>query len=152
MSQYMSIALNFLLIALPGALAGNLIVHNQCIFEIWCGSAANDGTFTPAIHVDAGGFYTSPRPAIPGARGVVVKCGLDSNIQQPYQLEVAQDADTRLWIDLSDLNGHPFQAYHRHAEVPGTNCILDCPGGVTTCEWPDQLACYSTQDVVLTIC
>ncbi|KAI1737455.1 hypothetical protein F4680DRAFT_450999 [Xylaria scruposa] len=124
MSQYISITLLSLLITLPVALAGNLIVHNQCTFEMWCGSAANDGTFTPAVHVDAGSLYTSPQPPIPGARGVVVKCGLNSNIQEPYQLEVAQDADTRLWIDLSDLNGHPFQAYHRHAEIPGVSSIF----------------------------
>ncbi|KAI1758122.1 hypothetical protein F4782DRAFT_524821 [Xylaria castorea] len=119
MFQYAFITLLSLLITLPGTLAGNLIVHNQCDFAMWCGSAANDGTFTPAVQVYSGGFYTSPQPAVPGAKGVVIKCAHESNIQQPYQLEVAQDADTRTWLDLSNLNGNPFQAYHRHAEIAG---------------------------------
>ncbi|KAI0459179.1 hypothetical protein F5B21DRAFT_499804 [Xylaria acuta] len=152
MFQSVFITLLFLFAALPETLAGNLIVHNQCQFAMWCGSAANDGTFTPAVQVYQGGYYTSPQPARPGAPGVVVKCGRDSNILEPYQLEVAQDADTRTWLDLSDLDGHPFKAYHRHAEIAGTNCVLDCQPGETACEWPYALDCYTTQDVVMTLC
>ncbi|KAI0483604.1 hypothetical protein F4859DRAFT_528958 [Xylaria cf. heliscus] len=120
MFQSILTTLLFLFASLPAILAGNLIVHNQCQFTMWCGSAANDGSFTPAVQVYAGGYYTSPQPAVPGEKGVVVKCGLESNILEPYQLEVAQDADTRTWLDLSDLNGRPFQAYRRYAEIAGT--------------------------------
>ncbi|RYC56310.1 hypothetical protein CHU98_g9901 [Xylaria longipes] len=114
------IALLALLITLPETMAANLIVHNQCQFAMWCGSAANDGTFTPTVQVYPGGYYTSPQPALAGGKGVVVKCGHESNILEPYQLEVAQDADTRTWLDLSDLNGRPYQGYHRRAEIAGT--------------------------------
>ncbi|KAI0443499.1 hypothetical protein F4803DRAFT_550119 [Xylaria telfairii] len=120
MFQSILVALFPVLIALPQTLAGNLIVHNQCDFEIWCGSAANDGTFTPAALVHMGQAYVSPQPAVPGEKGVVVKCGRRSDLGEPYQLEVAQDADSRTWFDLSSLDGRPFERYKRHAEILGT--------------------------------
>ncbi|KAH8160081.1 hypothetical protein CIB48_g8164 [Xylaria polymorpha] len=178
MFQSIFIALIAVIITLPQILAGNLVVNNRCEFEIWCGSAANDGTFTPAAKVYMGQVYVSPQPAVPGEKGVVVKCGRRSDLREPYQLEVAQDADTRTWFDLSNLDGRPFERYKRHAEIVGvsdffstsaedrseieydgltfdyskTNCVLDCAAGEIGCEWPHELNCYSTKDVVLTLC
>ncbi|KAI0200940.1 hypothetical protein F4808DRAFT_460447 [Astrocystis sublimbata] len=135
-----------------GISAVNLVVNNKCHFDAWCGSAANDGTFTPAVLVKSWGSYLSPQPAHPGVHGVVVKCGLDSSLHEPYQLEVTQDKDMRTWFDLSNLNGSPFHRWNRHAEMPGTKCVLDCKPGQTDCEWPYQLDCYTSQDVILTLC
>ncbi|GAP88420.1 hypothetical protein SAMD00023353_2900980 [Rosellinia necatrix] len=145
------IALTLLFALLPQALAGNLIVHNKCHFNIWCAGAKNDRTATPAYKVRAGHKFTSPSPAHDDNVGAVLKCSLASDLSSPYQLEVAV-LEGRSFIDLSALDGHPFLAYHRHAEVRKGGCILDCPPGVQTCEWPEAVDCATAGDAIMTLC
>ncbi|KAH9906055.1 hypothetical protein F4778DRAFT_728633 [Xylariomycetidae sp. FL2044] len=137
-----------LLVAVPGTLAGNLIVRNNLGFTIWCGAADNQGASSPVVAVPSGAGYTSPLPAMEG--GAVLKCADNPGYRPVYQFEVAT-TNGRTWMDLSSLDGSPFLGYHRHAEVPGTSCVLDCPAGSTACEWPVMVDCASTADAIMTL-
>ncbi|KAI1437065.1 hypothetical protein GGR50DRAFT_692562 [Xylaria sp. CBS 124048] len=142
-----------ILSVLPRALAGNIVIHNQCTFAMWCGAAKNDGTFTPSLQVVPGQSYLSPKPA--GNReniGVVVKCGMDAHLLQPWQVEMNVATDGVTYLDLSSIDGSPFLAYHRHAEIPGTTCVIDCPPWTSDCDYPYNVVCHSQGDLSVTIC
>ncbi|KAJ8120756.1 hypothetical protein ONZ43_g2621 [Nemania bipapillata] len=151
----MKTILGFLSIAglavLPQALAGNLIAFNGCPFQIYCASAKNDRSFTETVPVAPGETYWSPKPAYNDNIGSVVKCALSPTLRPVYQLELAVQ-DGRSWLDLSHVDGSPFLGYHRHAEIAGTSCVLDCPAGTEACEYPVQVDCQSEGDVVMTLC
>ncbi|KAI2636620.1 hypothetical protein GGS21DRAFT_489375 [Xylaria nigripes] len=145
-------ALLLLLSLLPRALAGNMIAHNQCAFDVWCSAAKNDGTFSPSVPVSPGQSYLSPKPANTDNIGVVVKCGMDARLLQPWQVEMNVDLSGTTWLDLSAIDGSPFAAYHRRVEIPGTACAVNCPAGASQCEWPYMVNCQSTGDLSIFLC
>ncbi|KAI1118411.1 hypothetical protein F5Y14DRAFT_263783 [Nemania sp. NC0429] len=151
MSRLISIAAFAVLAALPQAFAGNLLVDNSCEFSIFCAGAKNDGTFTEVVEVGGGEVLQSLKPANNDNIGAVLKCGLDNTLQNVYQMEMAV-RDGKTWLDLSSLDGSPFVAYRRRAEIPGTTCALDCQAGQTNCEWPTSVDCISDGDAILTLC
>ncbi|KAI1190858.1 hypothetical protein F5B17DRAFT_427145 [Nemania serpens] len=151
MTRSISIATLSFLAALPQVFAGNLLVDNSCDFSIYCAGAKNDGTFTEVVHVAAGDILQSLKPANNDNVGAVLKCALDQSLETVYQMEMAV-RDGKTWLDLSSLDGAPFVAYHRHAEIPGTTCTLDCAAGETACEWPTSVDCISNGDAILTLC
>ncbi|KAI1413402.1 hypothetical protein F5Y13DRAFT_189311 [Hypoxylon sp. FL1857] len=138
------------LVAAPVVLGSELYIQNNCGFTMYCGAAKNDGTSSSSVQVGNGGTYHSPLPANNDNIGSVLKCATNSGLQQPFQMELAVQ-NGRAWLDLSALDGDPFVGYHRHAELAG-QCVLDCPGGATACEWPIQADCASQEDAWLTIC
>ncbi|KAI1175883.1 hypothetical protein F4777DRAFT_578493 [Nemania sp. FL0916] len=137
--------------AVPQALAGQMFAYNGCDFEIWCAGAKNDNTFSETVRVRPGEKYLSPKPALNDNIGTVVKCSLNPSLYPVYQLEVAV-SERRSWMDLSSIDGTPFQQYHRHAEIDGTACIIDCPPGTSECEWPFGVDCLSEGDVIMSLC
>ncbi|KAI1139179.1 hypothetical protein F5Y05DRAFT_424845 [Hypoxylon sp. FL0543] len=138
------------LAAVPVVLGSTLHVQNNCEFPIHCGAAKNDGTSSPSVEVGKGGTYHSPLAANNDNIGSVLKCATNAGLLQPFQMELAVQ-NGRSWFDLSALDGDPFVGYRRHAELAG-QCLLDCPGGSTTCEWPVQVDCASQEDAWLTYC
>lgn len=120
MARFISVAAISVLAALPQAFAGNLIIDNSCDFSIYCAGAKNDGTFTEVIRVAAGEALQSLKPANNDNIGAVLKCGMDDTLESVYQMEMAV-RDGKTWLDLSALDGSPFVAYHRHAEIPGVS-------------------------------
>ncbi|KAI1464935.1 uncharacterized protein F4812DRAFT_441020 [Daldinia caldariorum] len=116
-------------------MAGNLLVQNNCKFDIWCSAAKNDGSSRDSVRVPAGNHYTSPLPANNDNIGSVLKCTDTSGSKKVFQEELAVQ-NGRSWFDLSAIDGDPFINYHRHAEISG-QCVLDCP---------------TTQDAVMTLC
>ncbi|KAI1865018.1 uncharacterized protein JN550_008564 [Neoarthrinium moseri] len=147
----------FLTVTLPffihSVLGGYLNVQNSCSFAIFCQGAKGDGTDTgAATSVGAGSSWTSPLAANDDNIGATLKCSLSSTLSSPYQLEMAVAAG-RSWLDLSRVDGAPFEAFHRSAEWPGTSCpVLDCPAGSSACEWPTQIDCATTADVWMYLC
>ncbi|KAI0408460.1 hypothetical protein F4802DRAFT_594394 [Xylaria palmicola] len=148
---HFAVPLVLLLGALPGTYAGNLIAQNNCNFPIWCGAAKNDGTFSPSVQVPAGGQYLSPKPAYNDNVGAVAKCGMTPGLLEPYQLELAVK-DGRSWLDLSSITAAPFKPFHRHAEIAGTECVLDCQPWQGECEYPTSVDCQSMGDAIMTLC
>ncbi|KAI8624331.1 hypothetical protein F5Y19DRAFT_480709 [Xylariaceae sp. FL1651] len=141
-----------LLAILPQALAGSLRVHNTCSFDIWCDGAKNDGKPpSPAVKVSSGQTYVSPKRANNDNIGAVLKCGTTKALPNPYQMEIAVDKGIS-YLDLSAIDGDPFLSHHRHAAIPGTSCVLDCPAGSTACEYPKTVTCKSQGEVTLTLC
>ncbi|KAI1353793.1 hypothetical protein F5Y01DRAFT_322593 [Xylaria sp. FL0043] len=133
------------------ALAGWLLAKNDCGFNIWCAGAKNDGTFTQISEVLPGQLYRSDLRANNDNIGAVVKCALNNDIQQPYQLEVAVEHGNT-WLDLSAIDGDPFLQYHRRAEVKGGLCAVDCPPGSHVCEYPVTMKCQTQDDATLYLC
>ncbi|KAI0381470.1 hypothetical protein F5Y04DRAFT_280999 [Hypomontagnella monticulosa] len=149
MSKFLKLAA-VALATIPTALAGNLVVHNGCGFDIWCSGAKNDGNFSPLVVVGGnGGVFFSPLIAENDNIGSVLKCST-SNGGQVFQLELTVQ-DGRSWMDLSALDGDPFFSFHRHAEISG-QCVVDCPAGTTVCEWPVQVDCFTAEDSWLSLC
>ncbi|KAI3333931.1 hypothetical protein F4824DRAFT_502633 [Ustulina deusta] len=107
---------------LPQTFAKWLIAKNECPFEIWCAGAKNDRTFTPSSLVLPGQMYWSQLTADNDNIGAVLKCALNPQVQQPYQMEVNVQYGLS-WLDLSAIDGDPFLAYHRHAEINWTETI-----------------------------
>ncbi|KAI1399180.1 hypothetical protein F4819DRAFT_488850 [Hypoxylon fuscum] len=137
--------------ALPTALGSNLFVHNNCPFDVWCGSAKNDGASRPSVLVNGGGgTYQSPLPAEDDNVGSVLKCSRNPGLGQPFQMELAVQ-DGRSWFDLSAIDGDPFLDFPRHADIAG-QCTLDCPPGSTACEYPVQVDCATMEDAWLHLC
>lgn len=126
MTRSISIATLSFLAALPQVFAGNLLVDNSCDFSIYCAGAKNDGTFTEVVHVAAGDILQSLKPANNDNVGAVLKCALDQSLETVYQMEMAV-RDGKTWLDLSSLDGAPFVAYHRHAEIPGVSALFFSP-------------------------
>ncbi|KAI1263666.1 hypothetical protein F5Y18DRAFT_428946 [Xylariaceae sp. FL1019] len=139
------------LVIAPQALAGDLRVQNHCSFAIWCAGAKNDGTAEASHQIGSGGSYTSSKPANNDNIGAVLKCGTDSRLAHPYQMEMAVQNGVS-YLDLSAIDGDPFLSYHRHAEIPGTSCVLDCLAGSTDCEWPRLVTCKGQDDATLFLC
>ncbi|KAI8964170.1 hypothetical protein F5Y11DRAFT_112223 [Daldinia sp. FL1419] len=138
------------LLAAPAVMASNLIVQNNCNFNLFCFAAKNDGTSSKSVKVSAGNHYQSPLPANDDNIGSVLKCTNTQGSRKVLQAELAVQ-NGHSWFDISALDGDPFLSHHRHAELAG-QCVLDCPAGSTSCYWPVQVDCYSTDDAVLTIC
>ncbi|KAI1385793.1 uncharacterized protein F4822DRAFT_432651 [Hypoxylon trugodes] len=137
-----------LLAALPAAIASSLNVQNNCDFGIQCSAAKNDGSSSPPVEVNGnGGTYSSPLLANDDNVGTVLKCGISGPV---FQMELDLQ-NGRSWLDLSALDGDPFLPYHRHVELAG-QCVIDCPATSTTCEWPLQVDCSSSEDGWLTLC
>ncbi|GAW13944.1 hypothetical protein ANO14919_033360 [Xylariales sp. No.14919] len=120
MARILGFAALSLLAALPPALGGSLRVYNSCNFKFWCSSAKNDGTSTATTEVLPGQWYTAEKQADNDNIGAVLKCALNSYNGEPYQVELAVQ-NGKSWLDLSAVDGHPFLAYHRHAEIPGVS-------------------------------
>ncbi|KAI1770210.1 hypothetical protein F4818DRAFT_446506 [Hypoxylon cercidicola] len=137
--------------ALPTVLGGNLIAVNNCPFEVWCYAAKNDGTSAPSVQVGGnGGMYQSPLPALDDNVGSVLKCSMNPDLGQPFQMELAVQ-DGRSWFDLSAIDGDPFLQYQRHADVAG-QCVLHCDPGSSSCEYPVQVDCATTEDAWMSLC
>ncbi|KAI0097270.1 hypothetical protein GGR51DRAFT_566714 [Nemania sp. FL0031] len=151
MPNYLSLIGLSLLAAFPQAYAGNLLVYNACPFQIWCASAKNDASFSETIPVAAGGTYLSPKPAMNDNIGAVVKCALNPSLHPVYQLELAVK-DGRSWLDLSHEDGSPFLGHHRHAQIDGSECTIDCQPGESNCDYPTSVDCFSQGDAVMTLC
>ncbi|KAI1268086.1 hypothetical protein F5Y18DRAFT_377377 [Xylariaceae sp. FL1019] len=107
---------------MPTALAGTLSVVNSCSFAIYCGGANNNGDDTPTFYVPAGTSWTSTLTAPNNNVGVALKCATNPGLLNPYQMEIAIQ-NGRAWLDLSAVDGDPFLAYHRHAEIPGVRVL-----------------------------
>lgn len=139
------------LAAVPSALGSTLNVQNNCPFQIFCGAAKNDGTFSPSVPVPGGGHrWTSPLPANDDNIGSVLKCANNAGLAKPFQMELALQ-NGHSWFDLSALDGDPFIGVSRHAEIAG-QCVLDCPPGSVACEWPIQPDCQTSENAWLTLC
>ncbi|KAI0477762.1 hypothetical protein GGR56DRAFT_674104 [Xylariaceae sp. FL0804] len=158
MVNVLRLAAAALLPALPSVvLGGDLVVDNQCAFEIYCFGTASPGDGNPAetgptVAVPAGTFYTSPYPAQDNNVGVNLKCGATAALPSPYILEVTVDQGVS-YVDLSAIAGDAFVGYTRSAEVVGSSCgTLDCAPGATGCEYPTLLVCASTANVRMTLC
>ncbi|KAF3067230.1 hypothetical protein GL218_08569 [Daldinia childiae] len=138
------------LLTAPAVIASDLIVQNNCNFHVWCSAAKNDGSSSASVKVHAGRHYTSPLPAYNDNVGSVLKCTDVSGSLSVFQAELAVQ-NGRSWFDLSAIDGDPFLPHHRHAELAG-QCVLDCPPGSTSCYYPVQVDCATTESAVLTIC
>ncbi|OTB03264.1 hypothetical protein M426DRAFT_24048 [Hypoxylon sp. CI-4A] len=139
------------LAALPVAQCSDLFVLNNCNFNIFCAGAKNDGTSTVSTAVKGnGGTYKSPLLANDDNIGSVLKCSKNADMSKPFQMELAVQ-NGRSWFDLSAEDADPFVTYHRHAEIAG-QCVLDCPPGSTSCEYPVQPDCLTTEDAWMTLC
>lgn len=138
------------LLAAPTVLASDIIVQNNCKFNVWCSAAKNDGASSALVKVKAGRHYKSPLPAYNDNVGSVLKCTDVSGSRKVFQVELAVQ-NGRSWFDLSAIDGDPFLSHHRHAELAG-QCVIDCPAGSTSCYYPLQVDCASTENAVLTIC
>ncbi|KAI0968212.1 hypothetical protein F4678DRAFT_464719 [Xylaria arbuscula] len=137
----------------PQAYSKFLIAKNDCGFEVYCAGAKNNGAFSPITKVLPGQWYQSPLSADNDNIGAVLKCDIDPALQKPFQLELNVQYG-KSWVDLSAIDGDPFLPYHRHAELDGGLCSVDCPPGVAgDCEWPNvQPTCMTTGDATLYIC
>ncbi|KAK5626400.1 hypothetical protein RRF57_002115 [Xylaria bambusicola] len=142
--------LSLLFLATPAS-AAVLKALNLCPFEIYCGGAKNDGTFSNTTKVPSGALYRSPLQANNDNIGTVLKCALNDQLQQPFQMEVNIQFGIT-WFDLSAVDGDPFLAYHRYAEVDSGLCPLDCPPYTKNCEWPVQLTCLTMNDSTMYLC
>ncbi|KAI1476068.1 hypothetical protein F4774DRAFT_394555 [Daldinia eschscholtzii] len=142
--------LSLALLCAPSAMAGNIIVQNNCKFDVWCDAAKNDGSSSPSVQVRAGRHYTSPLPAHNDNVGSVLKCSNAAKSRKVFQAELAVQ-NGRSWFDLSAIDGDPFLSHHRHAELAG-ECVLDCPPKSTACYYPVQVDCHTTRDAVMTLC
>ncbi|KAI0434176.1 hypothetical protein F5Y09DRAFT_357521 [Xylaria sp. FL1042] len=151
MPKFLQLAVISCLCLSQQAFAGWLFAKNECSFEVWCAGAKNDGTFTEIRKVLPGQLYRSDLPAQNNNIGTVVKCAMNDAIHQPYQLEVNVE-NGLTWLDLSSIDGNPFLGYHRHAEVNGGLCALDCPPGSTACEYPVTMTCKTQADATLYLC
>ncbi|KAI0506088.1 hypothetical protein F5B22DRAFT_651137 [Xylaria bambusicola] len=151
MPRVLNLAALCLLSLAPPASAAYLKVLNLCPFEIYCGGAKNDGTFSPTVQVRSGQLYQSPLPANNDNIGAVLKCALNEQIQGPFQMELNLELG-KAWFDLSAVDGDPFLAYHRYAEIDGGLCPLDCPPYTKDCEWPAFQTCMTTNDATMYLC
>ncbi|KAF2972893.1 hypothetical protein GQX73_g738 [Xylaria multiplex] len=110
------------LAALPQVLGGYLQAYNSCKFTIWCSGAKNGGFFTSVSEVAPGTWYRSDLEAT-GDVGAVLKCALNPNNREPFQIELNVDNKGMSWLDISAIDGDPFLKYHRRAEIPGVTGI-----------------------------
>ncbi|KAI1657048.1 hypothetical protein F4813DRAFT_396576 [Daldinia decipiens] len=138
------------LLAAPAVMASDIIVQNNCKFDVWCDAAKNDGSSSPSVKVHAGRHYKSPLPANNDNVGSVLKCTNVAGSRKVFQAELAVQHG-RSWFDLSAIDGDPFLSHHRHAELAG-QCVLDCPPKSTSCYYPVQVDCATTENAVLTLC
>ncbi|KAI6083469.1 hypothetical protein F4821DRAFT_262853 [Hypoxylon rubiginosum] len=136
--------------ALPTVFAGDLYAINHCSFDVWCWGAKNDGTDSPVELTTAnGGIYKSPLRANNDNMGSVVKCSMNSDRSQPFQMELAVQ-NGRSWFDLSAIDGDPFLPFTRHGDVSG-QCVLHCDPGSSSCEYPVQVDCETQEDAWLAL-
>ncbi|KAI0017539.1 hypothetical protein F4780DRAFT_796145 [Xylariomycetidae sp. FL0641] len=104
-------------------------------------------------HLLPGGAYSAPGPytANNDDVGAVLKCGTSPALSSPYQMELAISNGVA-YLDLSAIDGDPFLARRRHAQLAAGLCVLDCPPGSTACEFPKLVTCNSQADATLTVC
>jgi hypothetical protein len=125
------------------ALAGDLILQNNCDFSVLAEGAKNSDPISYGAWetVESGYNWTSPYSAANDGVGVVLKVTI-SDTSTPYQLEAAISGGTN-WYDLSALDGNPFSEYVRTAVVAGTSCMYPpfIPGILETIKW---FQCYGS--------
>jgi len=152
-----------LLALAPSVLAlGTASVTNMCSFTIYYASI--DGTAEGLTAMEPGGsFYEGYSDE---NVGVSIKLATNDTLSGPISQFEFTWTDSKIFYDLSNINGYPFSANgititpSMENDPNNPTCVeVDCPAGETTCsaaynapDDTDTLVCDQDSSLALVVC
>ncbi|KAL1956618.1 hypothetical protein VTO42DRAFT_6965 [Malbranchea cinnamomea] len=140
---------------------GNAIVRNQCHRPIHIWSIADSNQQKSEI-VQPGGVYSEQYKTNGNGGGISIKIAYEDSQNDVSQFEYTlAPAEGKVYYDLSNINGYPFQAGGASIIPSDGSCPrVNCPPGVKECKdaynqpFDDHAtkACSDSTDLTLTLC
>ena len=121
--------------------SGTAAVVNQCPYAVHLRSASADGA-GPTTTLTPGNTYREGLRSVASGGGVSIKIGTDADLGGEVE-QFEYRVDSRLWYDLSEIDGHPFAGQSVHLRPSGA-----ATGGA--CVDVDSKAAYQRPDDVAT--
>ena len=141
------------------AIADVAVVHNYCPYPIYLWSVSD--VSGPMETIQSNKNYTETYHVNPNGGGISIKLSKTTAQATITQFEYTLGDGSKLWFDLSNVNGAPFAETDLLLESPNGSCeTVVCPAGQTTCKEAytnphDDFAtheCDASANLVLSVC